>query len=387
MEGKTFFAPALRSTSEEIRKEYELVGSQKFFNEIFGAMFGISAVIDKNRQIVYTNNEFLDLLGIKTMELILGKRYGEVISCIHSAEEPSGCGTSRACEYCGATNAILESQKTGKKSMVETRISTIIDGTLKSWDLNITSIPIILAGQTLYVLKLLDISNEKRRLILERIFFHDLLNSAGGLNGLLSILKEGTDPEEARELINLSEEASRDILEEILLHRQLHAAENGDLQVKIEKVNSGEFLSSAIGKISSHEVGQNKKVVIADHSANIDFETDRILLQRIIINLLKNALEATKQSESVFSGVEDQGDKVRFWVKNDEVIPANVQMQIFQRSFSTKGQNRGIGTYSIKLLTENYLKGKVSFISNEKERTIFSVIFSKIAQKGHLKPE
>jgi K+-sensing histidine kinase KdpD len=387
MEGKTFFAPALRSTSEEIRKEYELVGSQKFFNEIFGAMFGISAVIDKNRQIVYTNNEFLDLLGIKTMELILGKRYGEVISCIHSAEEPSGCGTSRACEYCGATNAILESQKTGKKSMVETRISTIIDGTLKSWDLNITSIPIILAGQQLYVLKLLDISNEKRRLILERIFFHDLLNSAGGLNGLLSILKEGTDPEEARELINLSEEASRDILEEILLHRQLHAAENGDLQVKIEKVNSGEFLSSAIGKISSHEVGQNKKVVIADHSANIDFETDRILLQRIIINLLKNALEATKQSESVFSGVEDQGDKVRFWVKNDEVIPANVQMQIFQRSFSTKGQNRGIGTYSIKLLTENYLKGKVSFISNEKERTIFSVIFSKIAQKGHLKPE
>jgi K+-sensing histidine kinase KdpD len=382
MEGKTFFAPALRSTSEEIRKEYELVGSQKFFNEIFGAMFGISAVIDKNRQIVYTNNEFLDLLGIKTMELILGKRYGEVISCIHSAEEPSGCGTSRACEYCGATNAILESQKTGKKSMVETRISTIIDGTLKSWDLSITSIPIILAGQQLYVLKLLDISNEKRRLILERIFFHDLLNSAGGLNGLLSILKEGTDPEEARELINLSEEASRDILEEILLHRQLHAAENGDLQVKIEKVNSGEFLSSAIGKISSHEVGQNKKVVIADHSANIDFETDRIFLQRIIINLLKNALEATKQSESVFSGVEDQGDKVRFWVKNDEVMPANVQMQVFQRSFSTKGQNRGIGTYSIKLLTENYLKGKVSFISNEKEGTIFSVILVKSPKKA-----
>jgi sensor histidine kinase regulating citrate/malate metabolism len=48
-------------------------------------------------------------------------------------------------------------------------------------------------------------------------------------------------------------------------------------------------------------------------------------------------------------------------------------MQLFQRSFSTKGQSRGIGSYSIKLLTENYLKGKVSFISNENDRTVFSI--------------
>jgi sensor histidine kinase regulating citrate/malate metabolism len=65
-------------------------------------------------------------------------------------------------------------------------------------------------------------------------------------------------------------------------------------------------------------------------------------------------------------------------VRNDTIIPENVKMQLFQRSFSTKGQGRGIGTYSIKLLTENYLKGKVSFISNETERTVFSVVLNKI---------
>jgi sensor histidine kinase regulating citrate/malate metabolism len=56
-------------------------------------------------------------------------------------------------------------------------------------------------------------------------------------------------------------------------------------------------------------------------------------------------------------------------------------MQLFQRSFSTKGNGRGIGTYSIKLLTENYLKGKVSFFSNEEEGTVFSIELNKLFPK------
>jgi len=46
---------------------------------------------------------------------------------------------------------------------------------------------------------------------------------------------------------------------------------------------------------------------------------------------------------------------------------------LFQRSFSTKGEGRGLGTYSIKLYTERYLKGTVSFSSAEGEGTVFRV--------------
>jgi PAS domain-containing protein len=108
MEEKTHFAPAIRSTTEEILKEYEMVGSQKQFTEIFGAMTGIGAVIDNNRQIVYANDDFLSFLGINTLEPILGKRPGEVISCIHAEEEPFGCGTSVSCAYCKDRYALLK---------------------------------------------------------------------------------------------------------------------------------------------------------------------------------------------------------------------------------------------------------------------------------------
>ena len=371
MENKKHYASAERSTAQQILDEYKIAGSQKFFTEIFGTMTGIGAVIDKNRQIIYSNDEFLSLLGITSIDVILGKRTGEALSCPNALV---GCGTSRACVYCGLINAILESQVTGKKVTKEAQLTGRLNGRNMNWDLKVTSTPIIFKGETFYILFLQDISETKKRIALERIFFHDLLNSIGGLYGLLTVLKEETNPDQTRELINLSEETSRNIIEEIFVQRQLCAAENGELSVNIELSNSIELLDSVISKIGFHETGKGKRIVRSEDSANIDFETDKILLQRVLINLIKNALEETEISGTISTGVYHDRDEVTFWVKNQNVMSEEIQIKIFKRSFSTKGEGRGDGTYSIKLLTENYLKGNVSFVSNETEGTVFSVV-------------
>jgi sensor histidine kinase regulating citrate/malate metabolism len=48
-----------------------------------------------------------------------------------------------------------------------------------------------------------------------------------------------------------------------------------------------------------------------------------------------------------------------------------VQLQLFQRSFSTKAADRGLGTYSMKLLSERYLKGQVWFTTSLEQGTTF----------------
>ncbi|CAG0934623.1 partial Sensor protein DivL, partial [Rhodocyclaceae bacterium] len=102
------------------------------------------------------------------------------------------------------------------------------------------------------------------------------------------------------------------------------------------------------------------------------------ILRRILGNLVKNALEATPRGGTVTLSCTDDGGRVIFGVTNPGVMPEEVQLQIFQRSFSTKaGTGRGIGTYSVKLFGERYLKGKVAFTSREPEGTTFTLSIPK----------
>jgi nitrogen-specific signal transduction histidine kinase len=377
MEESTDFAGASRSSVGEVLKEYNFIDSQTIFIEIFEAISGIWAVLNKNRQIIYASRDFVSALGIEDPGDLLGRRPGEAISCLHSGENPHGCGTTGKCKYCGVVNAILESQDKDRKCVREATISSMTNGSLKSWDFEVTSSPVTLSGHTFYMLSLQDISAAKRLSSLERIFFHDLLNTVSGLNGLLTVLKAGTDPVETADLLDKSEAISRSISEEINSFRQLRAAESGDLQIEIQTIKSVDFLISTIERIKYSEIVRNRRIVIDENSDNVELQTDKILLQRVMVNLLTNALESSPEEDNVYTGVSADNNKVSFRVKNSGAMPEDVRMQVFKRSFSTKESGRGIGTYSIRLLTENYLKGKVSFVSNETDGTIFTVTLNR----------
>jgi len=89
--------------------------------------------------------------------------------------------------------------------------------------------------------------------------------------------------------------------------------------------------------------------------------------------MLKNAVEASKKGDTITIGTDIKEDKFIVWVNNVAKMPREIELQVFQRSFSTKGQNRGLGTYSMKLIGEKYLGGKVSFITNQENGTTFFI--------------
>jgi signal transduction histidine kinase len=105
-----------------------------------------------------------------------------------------------------------------------------------------------------------------------------------------------------------------------------------------------------------------------------------VLLRRVLTNLVKNALEACATGETVTlgAGYDVESDAVWFKVHNPAVMPRKVQQQVFTRSFSTKGSGRGLGTYSIRLITEQYLAGRVSFVSAPEVGTTFTVRYPRL---------
>jgi sensor histidine kinase regulating citrate/malate metabolism len=87
--------------------------------------------------------------------------------------------------------------------------------------------------------------------------------------------------------------------------------------------------------------------------------------------MIRNALEAIPEGETATLGCLDEGNEVVFRVHNPGTIPLDVQSQVFKWSFSTKGKGRGLGTYGMRLLSERYLGGRVSFTSAQKQGTTF----------------
>jgi len=169
--------------------------------------------------------------------------------------------------------------------------------------------------------------------------------------------------------------ATTQLVDEIRSQRLLVTAEAGDLTVDQKTINAGDLIAEAADIYRNSDAAADRHLVIDTRVGPepIEFDSDPTLLRRILGNLIKNALEASQRDSTVTVGAIDHTETVEFWVHNDGEIPRDAQLQIFQRSFSTKGSGRGIGTYSVRMFAEKYLGGSVAFTSSKEGGTTFSV--------------
>ncbi|MFW5760151.1 MAG: sensor histidine kinase [Cyclobacteriaceae bacterium] len=371
----TKYASAERLNNDEILKQHSLLENYPNLIELFNAINCKACILNDQRQIVYANDNLLKMLEVDRLEEVLGIRPGEAIACKYAFTERGGCGTNHHCTVCGIVKAILKCQQTHTAAQEEARLTTHGIEEDKSLDIMAYVRPLILDGLFFMVLTLENISDKKRKESLERVFFHDLHNVAGSMNGLMMLVQKMPNKNEAKDMINLSLQLSNELLDDIKYFQHFTLAEKGMLDLLLSKFQVIRILQETINNIKFHKVAQNKIILLQEVKGAEIIESDRLILKQILINMLKNALEATPKDGVVNIGARllEGGKSIRFYVNNQIEMPEQVKLQVFQRSFSTKGKNRGLGTYSIKLFTEKYLRGKASFISNAEIGTTFFI--------------
>lgn len=365
----TKFAPAERANREEIERQIAIFRDNAILNEFLNKVPTVFLILNKYRQIVYMNNGALDFTGLGDITSIIGQRPGETLGCIYSKEEDGGCGTAESCTYCGAILAVLESQK-GKPSVKEGRL--ILGSDEKAYDLRIWASPFVINNEDFTAVTLQDIQNEKWRSFLERIFFHDILNTATGLQGTIDLLIKYKERVNTDELMERIGSITKNLIEEIQSQQLLIAAENDILELSPTIFSSIEILGDIVKIYANYDLTKGKILLIAPHSKDVEITSDRTLLRRIMGNMTKNAIEAVPENSTITLGCKVEGEKINYWVHNPGFIPRNIQLQIFNRSFSTKGHGRGLGTYSMKLLS-SFLNGTVTFTTSEEKGTTFNV--------------
>ncbi|MDH3359929.1 MAG: PAS domain-containing sensor histidine kinase [Desulfobulbaceae bacterium] len=368
----------LRDSSADIEKQYQSILKNTLLVEVLNTYPGLVAVLNTHRQIIFANQEFLDFFGVESLQQLSGKRPGEALACDHAGTSKFGCGTTKWCSSCGAAQAIINCQKNQTEDVQECSLTHAVTGQASEFSVKATPLPQSKEGFMLLYLS--DVTDQQRRRVLERIFFHDVMNIAGGVAGLSRLLSQGwqSETEEKRKMmLSLVWENSERLVDEITSQRQISAAENNDLEVSLLPCRTMDILTRAASFYTNSSYCKNCVVEISPAAVDIELNMDRNLVNRVIGNMVKNGIEAVAPQGTVHIGCNECGEEVEFWVSNDGYISRENQLHIFQRSFSTKGKGRGLGTYSIKLLGEHYMSGRVCFESDPEKGTTFSLFLPK----------
>lgn len=325
-------------------------------------------VFNRRRQIVFINQRGRNLLS-DPQKSPYGQRLGEAFGCIHANDGGGGCGTGRFCRYCGAARS-LAGALAGALNTQACKIDRTLETKSEQLDLLVWTKPLDLEGQPFILTALVDVSAEERRQLFERIFLHDVMNTAASLMSLLRLMND-RDPD-FTEYLNLAQVSAEQLVEEIAGQRALLEAEKGTLQLESQPVVIRDLLSSVVKTYQGLAQTRGIELSLSVEASPVAM-TDPTLLKRVVSNLVKNAIEASKEGETVRLQLREdpRGVDIRVW--NSSVLSEEVYANLFKRSFSTKGAGRGLGTYGSRIFVEEYLGGALSCTSEAGTGTTFTV--------------
>ncbi|MDD4820873.1 MAG: ATP-binding protein [Flavobacteriales bacterium] len=326
-------------------------------SEIMDATSSAFVVVDENINVVYSNKEISD---IKTLQP------GDMLGCSNALE--LGCGKSKNCAKCVFRNTVKESFAKGVKVKKEAVLSLFNNSMLA---LKETAIPFTFNDKKYVVVFIVDVSAEKYKSIMEKTFSHYLVDMAGALDEYLKFMVESSEVDV--EALKEAKAISSGLLDKIMLFRDVTMAQQGHLALNLSNMTVDAFLRSVSHKIQEITPRSMDKIEVVFLGRDVMMKTDVNLLGRIVSSMLKNAIENEHSTEKVILSVSVDDDDITFTVHNNTPISENVDGHVFQIGSTTQGEGRGIGTFGMKLIGENYLGGKVWFTSSEEKGTYFHV--------------
>ena len=363
-------APGARAAAGVLQEQLRLIDSTAPVRRMLDTAPVAAMLLNPQRQIVAANARFLELLGAATVDEVLGLRPGEVLECRNAAEAEDGCGTTESCGLCGSLRAILVSQA-GRANTQICRIRRRTPTTEECVNLEMSAAPLTIGDQEFTLLFARDLEDRIRREFLECSLLPEALARAAEIEALSGGLAHADAPEQrGRTAAALAATAAR-LASTLRSYAEIAAAEAGELRIAPRTSSALAALREAAAGFEFVEAARSRQLSVDRGAEDTGVWADPAQLLKILHGLVLNALEASPPQSAVTLGCRPAGGRVEFWVHNGGELPRAVQLQIFQRGFSTKGPGRGFGTYLMKLIAERFLSGSVCFRSSREEGTTF----------------
>ena len=208
-----------------------------------------------------------------------------------------------------------------------------------------------------------------------RVLTHEIMNNVSPIASLSDALSKSMDAQGHSDLdvkagLDTISDSSRDLIKFVETYRELSGVARPvkkavDLQQLVEKV-----------------IGLNREALSAREAVctfipeepDLLVYADEAQISRILINLIKNALQAGAK-HIIISGRMDREDEVVLRVSNDgEPIPAAAQEQIFVPFYTTKKEGSGIGLSLARQIMRQH-NGSIDLVGSDAAGTVFELRF------------
>jgi signal transduction histidine kinase len=185
-----------------------------------------------------------------------------------------------------------------------------------------------------------------------------------------ALIEAATHPN--REVVERIHRLSLRLSREVQMQKHLTQMADSDYQPDAQPIRVEHIFRELRIAFDTHPAASGRQIDFADRHLGMVFKSDFFLVVRVLTNMIVNALEATDKGKAVKIWTEPEADHIAFYVWNHQAISPQVIDRVFQRNISTKADSgRGLGTYSIKLFGEAFLKGRVDFTSVADQGTTF----------------
>ena len=125
--------------------------------------------------------------------------------------------------------------------------------------------------------------------------------------------------------------------------------------------------------MQKNSLPENVKVNVKVEDDAVKFVADSDYLNRILYNLVTNAVQAMPKGGKLTIHVYREANEIVITVKDTGVgIPKEIRGKMFTPMFTTKSKGQGFGLPVVKRMTESF-GGTVSFESQEGKGTTFIV--------------
>jgi signal transduction histidine kinase len=226
---------------------------------------------------------------------------------------------------------------TTDKAQEETCVATVSKNR-KEADLffRVRCCPVVLEKKRLLLFFLQDCTIQQQQAALEYLFFHDIQNLISALKLNSQLLDTQNDPAHQTESIARIGQIARQLDREIEVQRSLITEESHAFHLLVQDVDVSSMVNELKSILSTHPVSQDKTLSLLAAIQKNKFSSDITLLKRILAKMIINAFEATPSGGAIYFWVEQTNENVSFYVWNEQAIPPEQGLRIFQRNYAPK---------------------------------------------------